>query len=190
MGMTGMIGSLFQVVFGSGRNVIRETAEVFRENTEAQAAREAGLQASALQQFGTEFTSQRSSRFDRFIDGLNRIPRPALALGTLALFVAAMVDPLWFAERMAGIALVPDPMWWLLTAIVGFYFGARHQVKGHAFRRDIAASVAAVPGVVAQIRALDPETAQGGAAARLPARVADDADGGGNPALAEWQSTR
>lgn len=183
MGMTGMFGSLFQLVFGSGRNVIAETAEVFRENTEAQAAREAGLQASALQQFGTEFTSQRSSGFDRFIDGLNRIPRPALALGTLGLFVAAMVDPVWFAERMAGIALVPEPMWWLLTAIVGFYFGARHQVKGHAFRRDIAASVAAAPGVVAQIRSLEAQSVPQETVARLPAPDAGEA----NPALAEWQ---
>lgn len=63
------------------------------------------------------------------MDGLNRLPRPALALGTLGLFVSAMVAPLWFAERMQGIALVPEPLWWLLGVIVSFYFGARHQVK-------------------------------------------------------------
>lgn len=187
MGLTGMMGSVLQLVFGSGRNVIRETAEVFRENAEAQAVREAGLQSSALDQFGVEFTSNRSSGFDRFIDGLNRIPRPALALGTLALFVAAMVDPVWFAERMAGIALVPDPMWWLLTAIVGFYFGARHQVKGHQFRREIAASMAEVPGVVRQIRDIEAAAAP---VASPPVPDRREADAGGNPALAEWQSAR
>ncbi|MDO6585481.1 holin family protein [Salipiger sp. 1_MG-2023] len=185
MGMSGIVGSLLGLLFGSGRNVIAETAEVFRENAEAQATREAGMQTSALQQFGTEFTSNRSSWFDRFIDGLNRIPRPALALGTLALFVAAMVDPVWFAERMAGIALVPDPMWWLLTAIVGFYFGARHQVKGHQFRREIAASMAEVPGVVQQIRDIDAVAAP---SASLPAPDRREADAGGNPALAAWQA--
>jgi hypothetical protein len=26
---------------------------------------------------------------------------------------------------MAGLAGVPEPLWWLLGAVVGFYFGAR-----------------------------------------------------------------
>ena len=52
-----------------------------------------------------------------------------MAFGVLGLFIAAMVDPIWFADRMAGLSLVPEPLWWLLGAIVSFYFGARHQSK-------------------------------------------------------------
>ena len=52
-----------------------------------------------------------------------------MAFGVLGLFIAAMVDPIWFADRMAGLALVPEPLWWLLRAIVSFYFNARHQSK-------------------------------------------------------------
>ena len=36
-----------------------------------------------------------------------------------------MVDPVAFADRMVGLNAVPEPLWWLLGAIVAFYFGAR-----------------------------------------------------------------
>ena len=67
-----------------------------------------------MSQYGDEFKAPVKGGFDRFMDGVNRLPRPALALGTLGLFVSAMVAPLWFAQRMQGIALVPEPLWWLL----------------------------------------------------------------------------
>ncbi len=70
-------------------------------------------------------------RFDRTIDALNRLPRPAFALGALALFGFGVVDPAGFAERMAAFASVPEPLWWLLGGVVGFYFGAREL---HHFR--------------------------------------------------------
>ena len=36
-----------------------------------------------------------------------------------------MADPDGFARRMQALALVPEPLWWLLGAVVAFYFGAR-----------------------------------------------------------------
>ena len=74
---------------------------------------------------GEEFRAVRPGWFDRFVNGLNRLPRPMLALGTLGLFVHAMADPEGFARRMVGLGHVPEPLWWLLGAIVSFYFGAR-----------------------------------------------------------------
>ncbi|MEL6170934.1 MAG: holin family protein, partial [Pseudomonadota bacterium] len=141
----GIVGSILGILFGGGRNAITETAEVFRVNAEASDARAVELQSSALEQLAAEFEIERKGWFDRFIDGLNRIPRPALALGTLGLFIAAMVDPVWFSQRMQGLALVPEPLWWLLGAIVSFYFGARHQVKSQQFQRSIAATMARTP---------------------------------------------
>jgi hypothetical protein len=132
----GLIERIFGVVFGGERNVVRETIEVFRENAETGAVRSAKVQRQAMTQYGTEYNVARRGGFDRFMDGLNRLPRPALALGTLSLFVSAMVNPLWFSERMQGIALVPEPLWWLLGVIVSFYFGARHQVKAQDFQRE------------------------------------------------------
>ena len=81
---------------------------MFRENSEKSAVRAHVLQQAALTQFATEFRNPRSG-FDRFIDGMNRLPRPAMAFGVLGLFITAMVDPIWFADRMAGLSLVPKP---------------------------------------------------------------------------------
>ncbi|MEP3786531.1 holin family protein [Ascidiaceihabitans sp.] len=150
----GLIERMFGLVFGGGSNVIRDTAHVFRENAENGAERQARIQGQAMQQYGREFEVPRQGGFDRFMDGVNRLPRPALALGTMGLFVSAMVNPLWFAERMQGIALVPEPLWWLLGVIVSFYFGARHQVKSQQFQREIVGSMAHVPQVMENIQAL------------------------------------
>ena len=69
----------------------RKTIQVFRENAEFQYHNRGG--------------------FDRWVDALNRQPRPAMAFGVLGLFVAAMVDPVWFSGRMSGLVHVPDPLW-------------------------------------------------------------------------------
>ena len=106
-------------------------AEVFRPNAtkRMQAAHDAYI--AALGEFGTEFQHAQTGFFDRFVNALNRLPRPMLALGTLGLFTYAMVDPDSFTRRMVGLNYVPEPLWWLLAAIVGFYFGAR---EAHYFR--------------------------------------------------------
>jgi hypothetical protein len=173
----GLIADMLGVILGGGRNAIRETAEVFRPNAEADAVHDAAQAAAALAQFASEFTTPRQGVFDRFMDGLNRLPRPFLAIGTLGLFVAAMVDPVWFATRMQGIALVPEPLWWLMGAIVSFYFGARHQTKSQDYQRGLVATLAQAPGVVANIRALD--------ALRQSDPQVDETDT--NPALDEWR---
>ena len=186
----GLIEKVLGLVFGGDRNVVREAVEVFRENAEAGAARTAQVRGQAMSQYGAEFAVARQGGFDRAMDGLNRLPRPALALGTLGLFVSAMVNPLWFAERMQGIALVPEPLWWLLGVIVSFYFGARHQIKAQEFQREIVGTVARVPQVLDNIRDIQLlrsdslRAADTGPDAQLSlAVIAPD----NNPALAAWR---
>lgn len=171
----GLIDGAMNLVFGGGRNIVRETAGVFMENAEQRAVREAMLQSAALEQFASEFALPKSGFFDRLIDGINRIPRPALALGTIGLFVSAMVDPVWFAARMNGLALVPEPLWWLMGAIVSFYFGARHQVKAQQFQRSVATTIASTGAVVHNLETLD----------KLEA--GSRAQGDPNPALEAWR---
>ncbi|CUH76852.1 holin family protein [Tropicibacter naphthalenivorans] len=178
----GVIERILGVIFGSGRNVVAETAEVFRINAEADAQRAHQMQSAALQQFGGEFRLTQRGWFDRFMDALNRVPRPAMALGTLGLFIAAMVDPVWFAARMAGIALVPEPLWWLLAAIVSFYFGARHQAKGQDFQRELAETMAAVPQVVRTVKNVE--------SLRDVTPEPDAPEAQSNPALADWRAGR
>lgn len=189
----GLISDVLAFLFGSGRNVVRETAEVFRENAENGAERSRALQQQAMVQFGAEFQAPKKGAFDRFMDGLNRLPRPAMALGTLGLFVAAMVDPLWFSARMQGIALVPEPLWWLLGVIVSFYFGARHQAKVQDLQREISATMIRTPTVLANLEALQRLRSDivGVADPGTDAGLAEDAGRPDlNPALEDWRRKR
>ncbi|MGJ8625373.1 MAG: holin family protein [Sulfitobacter sp.] len=186
----GLIEKILGLVFGGDRNVVRDTVEVFRENAENAGTRDAQAQGQAMAQYGAEFAVIRQGGFDRFMDGMNRLPRPMLALGTLGLFVSAMVSPLWFSERMQGIALVPEPLWWLLGVIVSFYFGARHQVKAQEFQRQIVGTMAHVPQVldniktIRELRADSVEVADTGTDARL---AVVSILPGANPALEAWR---
>ncbi|MCC6007913.1 MAG: holin family protein [Rhodobacteraceae bacterium] len=128
----GLIRLILTGLFGGGgagaraaAGAVREVAEVFTPNATAAAAQAHEARGAALAQHGAEFAHARTGRFDRMVDGLNRLPRPAMALGTLGLFVYAMADPAGFGTRMEGLATVPEPLWWLRGAGVAFYFGAR-----------------------------------------------------------------
>jgi len=111
--------------------------------------------------------------------------------GAIGLFVVAMVDPVWFSTRMQGIALVPDPLWWLMGAIVSFYFGARHQAHSQDFQRSIAQTLARVPTVVRNTRALEalaadtPQVAETAPSAVATQTATTPQD---NPALRAWQN--
>jgi hypothetical protein len=90
---------------------------------------------SALEQFAAEFQPRpERTRWDTFIDGLNRVPRPLITLGVLAFFLLAPLDPLRFAQIARAYDLMPDGFWALLSVIVAFYFGGRMQLK----RQDLA----------------------------------------------------
>lgn len=140
----GLIPDILRILLGGdGRtNTVVETIGAFRENADRAAEREAMARAAALEQFAAEFGLARRGRFDRLVDGLNRLPRPTLAFGTIGLFVAAMWSPSWFAARMQGVALIPEPLWWLMGAVVSFYFGARYQAKAQDERARILKALA------------------------------------------------
>lgn len=110
---------------------VSDVAEIFHANETRSMELSAEAHRAALDAHGEEFRHGRAGLFDRVINGINRMPRPMLALGTIGLFVFAMVDPEAFATRMVGLNEVPEPLWWLLGAIVSFYFGAREM---HYFR--------------------------------------------------------
>ena len=76
--------------------------------------------------------------------------------------IHAMVDPVSFGNRMVGLNMVPEPLWWLLGAVVGFYFGAR---EAHYFRRT---------GVIRPLADADPS-----------AEAAEP-----NPALMDWRGSQ
>ena len=141
----GLIGTIFGSPAATTAigNAATTVAEVFVPNAtkKMQAAQDAYM--AAIDEHGAEFQYAAPGPFDRFVNGLNRLPRPMLALGTIGLFIYAMVDPLGFARRMIGLNYVPEPLWWLLAAIVGFYFGAR---EAHHFRVRPGKAAPARPG--------------------------------------------
>jgi hypothetical protein len=113
-------------------DAVGDVARVFAGDRAAREAAEHERYVKALGQFSEEFAHPGMGWFDQFVNGLNRLPRPTMAVGTLGLFVYAMVEPQGFATRMQGLAFVPEPLWWLLGAVVSFYFGARelHHYRG------------------------------------------------------------
>ena len=130
------VGQAAEAIGGAAQGV----SEVFVANATRAMELDAEIHRATMATAAAEFEHAGAGWFDAFINGLNRLPRPMLALGTLGLFVFAMVDPVAFSERMVGLDAVPEPLWWLLGAIVSFYFGARElhytrRAPGSAQRR-------------------------------------------------------
>ena len=123
----GLIGNLVggPAAVSALGDAARGVAEVFVPSATRRLELSAEAQMAALRQLGAEYENPSIGWFDRLVNGLNRLPRPLLAFGTIGLFVFAMVEPQQFAQRMVGLNAVPEPLWWLLGAVVAFYFGAR-----------------------------------------------------------------
>jgi hypothetical protein len=174
----GLIGNILGA--GAAARQIGEAvggvAEVFVGNRAEREAAASAERLAAVGQFGAEFAAAGSSRFDRFVNGLNRLPRPLLALGTPGLFVYAMVEPAGFSTRMQGLGYVPEPLWWLLGAIVSFYFGAR-ELHHQRSRTGVAPAGRAVAASGKPVPAATPA-------------AAGAVDPGHNAAVEEWRRLR
>ncbi|WP_289150168.1 3TM-type holin [uncultured Salipiger sp.] len=197
MGMiAGLVGTALRGLFGDGRNVVAETAEVFRANAEASAGRAHALDSAALAQLSAEFAPRQRGWFDRLMDGVNRLPRPLMVLGLVWMLVETARNPEAMARVFGAWAVLPEAAWVVFGIVVTFYFGGRAQLKDQEFRRGLAqAAVAAAAGAAASgsgaeedaaeetgaISALSEVAAEG---ATLSGSAADD-----NPALAEWRAS-
>jgi hypothetical protein len=140
MGLIGKALGLSGAVSEFGA-AVSDVAEVFVPNATKDMVLGHEAFAAVLAQYGAEFQAPRTGFFDRFVNGLNRLPRPALAIGTIGLFVYAMVSPEHFSVRMQGLAYVPEPLWWLLGAVVSFYFGAREMYHVREGRKGVSVAV-------------------------------------------------
>lgn len=100
--------------------------DMTRIATEAEKAAEeiASGAAGPLPQFQARTTAGKVG-YDHVIDALNRLPRPLAALCTIAVFLAAGLAPGWFEARMQALAAIPQPLWWLLGAVLTMFFGSR-----------------------------------------------------------------
>lgn len=166
-------------------NAATGVAEVFRENTTRRMELDEEAYARAMAQLSAEFAAAPRGWFDGLVNGLNRLPRPVMTLGTVGLFVYAMVAPEEFGLRMENLNLVPEPLWWLLGAIISFYFGAR---EAHYFRSR--------PVIAPAPKARKPQAEPGeGAVAPALMQAAPAPEGEGdsfadNAALRDWAAAQ
>ncbi|MCP4158858.1 MAG: hypothetical protein GY760_02185 [Deltaproteobacteria bacterium] len=82
--------------------------------------------------FSSEFHSRnRRTLWDSFWDGINRMPRPLFVVLIVAYFILSYVNPEEFQILNLGLSTVPEKMWYVLSAIIGFYFCARelHKIR-------------------------------------------------------------
>jgi hypothetical protein len=75
-------------------------------------------------------------RYDRLVDAVNRLPRPVLVYGTVALFLLALIRPDLFDRGMASLERMPEELWWLIGAVLAGHFGAReaHHLRARTAR--------------------------------------------------------
>jgi hypothetical protein len=196
----GLIGTILGTGPAQMGAAVGGLAEVFVGNRAERDAAEAAQGQAALSQFTAEFQQAPTGRFDRFMNGLNRLPRPLLVGGTLGLFAYAMIAPDGFARRMDSLALVPEPLWWLLGAIVSFYFGSREL---HYARNGVTTSILATGARAARTTSAPEDTDETAdtsrpflsglftrAKATPPVIAVKAADPNFNAAIEEWLALR
>lgn len=122
MGLFGWLGG------GALEGIARGASEVGRTFVGDRAQRDAQLSEETIaiiNAFAAEFAAPKTTRWDSFVDGLNRLPRPLITLTVLGSFVWAPLDPVAFAETMRALALIPESLWEVFVMVLGFFFGGR-----------------------------------------------------------------
>lgn len=119
--------NLISGIFGGGAQKL--VATVWGDQAERE--RMAHLRDMSVHgQFAAEFRNlTHRTWWDSLIDGLNRLPRPVMVTLIIYYFVTAYVDPVQFQQINVALDTVPEPMWYVLSALVGFYFAARELHK-------------------------------------------------------------
>lgn len=83
-------------------------------------------QMATLSEHAAEFVSRPTrTKWDSFIDGLNRLPRPLIVLWVCVFFVWPFFGPESFLQYVLSMELIPDSLWMIFLTILGFYFGGR-----------------------------------------------------------------
>lgn len=83
-------------------------------------------QMATLAQFTAEFASRPpKTKWDSFVDGLNRLVRPTITFWILSLFFWPYLHIASFNRYMISLNFVPDEIWTLFLAITIFWFGGR-----------------------------------------------------------------
>ena len=86
---------------------------------------------AGLEAYSAEFAQRENrTKWDSLWDGINRMPRPLIVLAIFGYFGLSYVNPEEFQALNIALDTVPEQMWWIMTAVVSFYFAAREFQKG------------------------------------------------------------
>jgi len=137
------INTIITSIWGSKLQRDTASAALAAQTETAMSAEQQAVQASYAAEMAAP---EKKEWFNIFVDGMNRLVRPIFTYGTIALFVYCVADPVKFSADMAALALMPSNMWYILLAIVGFWFGSRMLLDakpgvGNAVSSDLLAQV-------------------------------------------------
>ena len=136
-----MILRILKSLFGGGATAgvagtVRGIAGVFRPHAENQDRRLSDEATALYQAYGREF-HRPTNWFDSLVNGLNRLPRPAIIAGIFYLFHLSIDDPQQFTLIMTAWASIPEFLGIAVVAVVSFYFSFRPFEKRMAARVDL-----------------------------------------------------
>lgn len=130
-------------------------------------------QIAAMQSAAAEFAPRANrTRWDSFIDGLNRLPRPLLAFMVIGVLVWAPLDPVGFARVMTAYGLIPEWLVIVMGQVILLFCGGRMLERWPG--RLTGPSAAAVESTLSSIRDMRRRDAP-------PARDAER-----NPSIRAW----
>lgn len=119
-----IITGILPFLFGGKRNVVTEIAEQFSPSAEKSEERGADNVEGARQQFAAEFNG-RDGILNDLVDFANRIPRPAISLLIIWLFIYTSINPEEAAVIFANWGRIPIEAWSLMGIVITFFFGGR-----------------------------------------------------------------
>jgi len=138
-----LIGDVLKIIFGSKQERDQIDAVAFQ---------------SIQSQFANEFGHSRNW-FDSLIDGLNRLPRPMFAFGTIYIFWLCIEYPIKFQNSALALQSMPTEGWWILGTIIVFFFGGR--LQNNFGRLKVIQSPQIKPQRLARAPPEEPDTQEG-----------------------------
>lgn len=109
-----------------------DITKVVLGNQGAAANNNAEADKAAQDAYAREFSyplGANRTRFDAFMDGLNRLPRPLLIIGIIGMIVWPCFDDVGATKIYKALGLVPEMLWQMGMLIVSFYFTSRYLEK-------------------------------------------------------------
>lgn len=148
-------------------------------------------QMAVFAQMAAEYSArQNRTWWDSFVDGLNRLPRPLMALSALGVLAWAPMDPISFSAAMQAYSLVPEWLALVLAQIILLFAGGRMLEKWNGrMKGPSAAEVAATLKSIQDIQSLRHNTTRIDEAT-YQAEMADEAKPLSLPAILEWNRRR